>query len=343
MAEIKDIFFVGLALQRLSDITCLEHGLSVIEKKKPSGRVKRTTYPDKKSFRDDIIDAIDWILKEGSAKDFDELLYKLEDAGYEIKRGKHISLKGKDQKRFIRLRSLGDGYTEDDLKKILAGEMEHAFYDNEKAEKQLKAYQRKKEDHEFDLLIDIQKKLAQGKRKYYVHFAKNFNTKQVAKAVLYLKQHDIRSYDDLEKNVKTATERFTELSAFIKEKEKRLAEIQVLKKHIFDYFKTKDVYADYRKCGYSKKFLEEHRQEILLHKAAKNVFDELHLKKLPKVKDLSAEYAEILAEKKKLYCVYRQVKKDMQEIQRAKYDIDQFLKSDEEQKKERVRKHNITR
>lgn len=102
-------------------------------------------------------------------------------------------------------------------------------------------------------------------------------------------------------------------------------------------------YAEYRKCGYSKKFLEEHRQEILLHKAAKNAFDELHLKKLPKIKDLSAEYAEILAEKKKLYGEYRQVKKDMQEIQRAKYDIDQFLKSDEEQKKERVRKHNITR
>ena len=86
----------------------------------------------------------------------------------------------------------------------------------------------------------------------------------------------------------------------------------LLKKHIFDYFKTKDVYAEYRKCGYSKKFLEEHRQEILLHKAAKNAFDELHLKKLPKVKDLSAEYAEILAEKKKLYGEYRQVKKDMQ-------------------------------
>lgn len=183
--------------------------------------------------------------------------------------------------------------------------MERAFYNNEKAEKQPKTYQRKKEDHEFDLLIYIQKKLAQGKGKYYVRFAKNFNTKYVAKAVLYLKQHDIRSYDDLEKNVKTATERFTEL------KEKRLAEIQVLKKHIFDYFKTKDVYADYRKCGYSKKFLEEHRQEILLHKAAKNAFDELHLKKLPKVKDLSAEYAEILAEKKKLYGEYRQVKKDM--------------------------------
>lgn len=162
------------------------------------------------------------------------------------------------------------------------------------------------------------------------------------KAVLFLKQHDIRSYDVLEKKVQTAVTSFNELSASIKEKEKRLAEIQVLKTHIINYVKTKDVYADYRKFGYSKKFLEEHRQEILLHKAAKNAFDELHVKKIPKVKELNAEYAEILAEKKKLYGEYRQVKKYMQEIQRAKYDIDQFLKDDEEQKKERTRKRGIT-
>lgn len=98
--------------------------------------------------------------------------------------------------------------------------------------------------------------------------------------------------------MQTAVTSFNELSASIKEKEKRLAEIQVLKTHIINYVKTKDVYADYRKCGYSKKFLEEHRQEILLHNAAKNAFDELHVKKIPKVKELNAEYAEILAEKK---------------------------------------------
>lgn len=142
--------------------------------------------------------------------------------------------------------------------------------------------------------------------------------------------------------MQTAVTSFNELSASIKEKEKRLAEIQVLKTHIINYVKTKDVYADYRKCGYSKKFLEEHRQEILLHNAAKNAFDELHVKKIPKVKELNAEYAEILAEKKKLYGEYRQTKKDMQEIQRAKYDIDQFLKDDEEKKKERTRKRGIT-
>ena len=159
---------------------------------------------------------------------------------------------------------------------------------------------------------------------------------------MFLKQHDIRSYDALEKKVQTAVTSFNELSASIKEKEKRLAEIQVLKTHIINYVKTKDVYADYRKCGYSKKFLEEHRQEILLHKAAKEAFDELRVKKLPKVKELNAEYAQVLAEKKKLYGGYRQTKKDMQEIQRAKYDIDQFLKDDEEQKKERTRKRGIT-
>ena len=340
--KFRDFFFVGLALQRLSDIICLEHGLSVIERKKPSERMKRTTYPEKKSLRDEIRETINQILKDESVKGFDEFLQRLEDAGFEIKRGKHISIKGKNQKRFIRLRSLGEGYTEDDLKKILAGEMERAFEDIEKTEKQSAVHHRIHDEHEFDLLIDIQKKLAQGKGQYYVRFAKNFNTKQVAKAVLFLKQHDIRSYDTLEKKVQTAVTSFNELSASIKEKEKRLAEIQVLKTHIINYVKTKDVYADYRKCGYSKKFLEEHRQEILLHKAAKNAFDELHVKKLPKVKELNAEYAEVLAEKKKLYGEYRQAKKDMQEIQRAKYDIDQFLKDDEEQHKERTRKRGIT-
>ena len=340
--KFRDFFFVGLALQRLSDIICLEHGLSVIERKKPSERMKRTTYPEKKSLRDEIRETINQLLKDESIKDFDEFLHKLEDAGFEIKRGKHISIKGKNQKRYIRLRSLGEGYTEDDLKKILAGEMERAFEDIEKSEKQPEVHRRKREEHEFDLLIDIQKKLAQGKGQYYVRFAKNFNTKQVAKAVLFLKQHDIRSYEALEKMVQTVVTSFNELSASIKEKEKRLAEIQVLKTHIINYVKTKDVYADYRKCGYSKKFLEEHRQEILLHKAAKNAFDELEVKKLPKVKELNAEYAEVLAEKKKLYGDYRQAKKDMQEIQRAKYDIDQFLKDDEEQNKERTRKRGIT-
>ena len=223
--KFMDFFFVGLVLQRLSDIICLEHVLSVIERKKPSERMKRTTYPKKKSLRDEIRETINQILKDRNIKDFDDFLHKLEDAGFEIKCGKHISIKGNSHKRYIRLRSLCDGYTEDDLKKILVCEIERAVEDNEKSEKQHKVYHHKTQEYEFDIFIDIQKKLAYGKGKYYVCFTKNFNTKQIAKAVLFLKQRDIQSYDSFEKKVQTAVASFNELSAPIKKKEKRLTEI----------------------------------------------------------------------------------------------------------------------
>ena len=282
-------------------------------------------------------------MKEKQPKDFDELLYLLEQQGYQIKRGKYVAVKGENQKRFIRFRSLGEGYRDDDLKKIIAGEMDAAYFDSENKDKTPdQPKQWKKPEREFDLLIDIQKKLAQGKGGAYKRFATNFNTKQVAKAVLFLKQHDVRDYAKLEKIVNDASGHFNELSAAIKEREKRMAEIQVLRTHIINYVKTKEVYASYRKSGYSKKFLEEHRQEILLHKAAKKAFDELGVKKLPKVKELNAEFAKLNAEKKQLFIEYRQAKKDMQDYQRAKYDIDQFLKEDEERNKSKNKHREIS-
>ena len=98
--------------------------------------------------------------------------------------------------------------------------------------------------------------------------------------------------------------------------------------------KTREVYQKYREAGYSKKFLEAHREEIILHKAAKEAFNKRGLKRLPKVKDLSAEYGVILAVKRKLYEEYRSVKQDMMNYQIAKQDIDRFLKIDEEQRRQ---------
>ena len=160
--------------------------------------------------------------------------------------------------------------------------------------------------------------------------------------MIFLQENKIGSKNEMEEQVRAATMRYHELGDSIKAAEARMAEIAVMKTHIINYAKTRSIYEAYRKAGYSKRFLEANRESIALHKAAKAAFDEAGLKKLPKVKELNAEYAEILAEKKKLYGEYRQAKKDMQEIQRAKYDIDQFLKDDEEQKKERTRKRGIT-
>ena len=337
-----DFFFVGLALQRVSDLVCLEHGLSVIKPRKPSERSRRTTYPERTSFREEIRAALDELLQEKKPKDFDELLHLLEDQGYEIKRGKHAAIKNKNQKRFIRFRSLGRGYSDEDLKKILAGEMEFARADEPKQEGQEKRRGWEKPKREFDLLIDIQKKMAEGKGAGYEHFAKRYNVKQVSKAILFLKNHNVRSYAELQQKADETSAYFNNLSASIKEKEKRLAEIAVLRTHIINYMKTKEVYVSYRRSGYSKKFLEEHRQEILLHQAAKKAFDEQKVKKLSKVKDLNTEYAEVLAEKKKLYSEYHDSKKDMQDYQRAKYDIDKFLEIDREQKEQQKKKSKET-
>ena len=89
-----------------------------------------------------------------------------------------------------------------------------------------------------------------------------------------------------------------------------MAEIAELQKQIANYSKTREVYAAYRKAGYSKKFLAAQETEILLHKAAKAAFDKLGLQKLPTMKTLQAEYADLLASKKKAYAEYAAAKKD---------------------------------
>ena len=106
-----------------------------------------------------------------------------------------------------------------------------------------------------------------------------------------------------------------------------------------NYAKTRETYVAYRKAGYSRKFREEHEQEILLHQAAKNAFDEMGVKKLPKVKDLQSEYAKLLEEKKKTYAEYRRSREEMRELLTAKANVDRLLKMDEEQKKEQEKDH----
>ena len=122
-----------------------------------------------------------------------------------------------------------------------------------------------------------------------------------------------------------ATAHYHELGDSIKASEKRLAEIAVLKAHIINYAKTRPVYDAYRNSGYNKKFLEAHREQITLHKAAKAAFDEAGLKKLPKAKDLSIEYAELLKKKKEAYPDYRKARDEMQELMKAQKNVEMFF------------------
>ena len=129
----------------------------------------------------------------------------------------------------------------------------------------------------------------------------------------------------MQERVDAATARYHELGDSIKASENRLAEIAVLKAHIINYAKTRPIYDAYRKTGYSKRFLEAHHTEITLHKAAKAAFDESNLKTLPKVKELDAEYSKLLTEKKAAYPDYRKAKEEMQELLRARRNVELFF------------------
>ena len=190
-----------------------------------------------------------------------------------------------------------------------------------------------------NLLVDIQAKLQTGKGAGYARWAKVFNLKQMAQTMNYLSENNLLEYAVLEEKAAAATAHHNELSAQIKAAEKRMAEIAVLRTHIVNYAKTREVYVAYRKAGYSKKFREEHEKEILLHQAAKNAFDEMGVKKLPKVKELQTEYTKLLEEKKKTYAEYRRSREEMRELLTAKANVDRVLKMEVEQDVEKEKDH----
>ena len=313
--KFRDFLLSGLAVQRLSDLICLEHQLSVIEIKPYRERQKRTLYPPKESNRDRLCGVIDTILAE-KPKDYEDFLQGLEQQGYEVKRGKYTSVKGARQKRFIRFRTLGAGYSEEELKAVISGEAEHHPRQKQK---------RIVPEQKFQMLVDIQAKLAEGKSMGYARWAKRYNLKEMSKTLIFLQEHKIGSIKEMQERVDAATARYHELGDSIKAAEARMAEIAVLRTHIVNYARTRPVYDAYRKAGYSKRFLEAHREEITLHKAAKAAFDEAELKKLPKVKELNTEYSALLSQKKAAYPAYRKARDEMQELMKAQKNVEMFF------------------
>ena len=151
----------------------------------------------------------------------------------------------------------------------------------------------------------------------------------MAETFLFLREHDLVNRESLARAAGEATDRFNGLNTKIKNAEKRLAEIQVLKKHMVNYRKTKDVYAAYRKSGYSRQFFEEHREEITLLKASKDAFDQQKAEKLPTIRELNEEYSRVLTQKKSDYAEYRKAKKEMQNVVTAKRNVEIFYKEQE--------------
>ncbi len=330
--KFRNFYLSSFALQRISDLICVERGLSVITPKPYRERQKHTDYPKKESIRNLICRDIDRILQRPPApKDFEEFLKKLQEAGYEIKTGKNISICGKNQKRFVRLSSLSEGYREADLRQY--------FLNPTVRKTQSRPVQRKER---ISLLIDVQEKL-QTKGPGYARWAKVHNLKEMSKSLLFLREHGIDSREDLHALVDKKVAERDALRDAVQSMEKRITEIAALRKHIYNYSDTRATYEAYRKAGYSKKFFEAHREELTIHKAAKKAFDELGVKKIPRVKELNIEYAELMKEKKAKFREYRAACSEAREYLAiheniaSLYDAERKENADRKKRKEQER------
>lgn len=236
----------------------------------------------------------------------------MQDKGYIVNHKNRISLSHPRQRQNICLRSLGDDYSEKVIRAVISG-------------KKIRLKSHRPQEQKTSLLIDVQKKLAEGKGKGYEQWAKVFNLKQMAKTVLYLQENGFDDYEDFRQEVETTTAHISALRDEIKTAENRMAEIAALKKHIINYLNTRKVFAEYKKSDYSKKYFAEHEGDILLHRASKKAFNELGIKKLPKVKDLNIEYAELMKKKKQAFSEYHALKDNHREMLIHKSNIDSIL------------------
>jgi len=306
-------------IRRISDIICIENGLSIVENPKPSkGRnYHKWLGADRvPSYREKLRITIDDTLSK-QPSDFNDFLRLMKESDYKIGGGKHITFLAPGQKRPTRCDSLKGDYTETAIRERIEGKRVvtprpgHNFAVS--APKKL------------GLLIDVQNSIKAKDSPGYERWAKLFNLKQAAKTLILLQENDLTEYPQLEEKAKEAASRHTTVSGSIKAIEQRMSEITALQKQIGNYGKTRDVYTAYRKAGYSKKFRTEHESDLLIHQEAKKCFDNSGLTKIPSIKTLKQEYATLSAEKKKLYSEYHAAKKEMTDFLTAKANVDRLL------------------
>ena len=308
----RDVKQSAKDLAQISDSLCREHGLSVIQNPqdktvtydKWQGNQRRFTH------RDELRMIIDAVLRMQPVS-FDVLMQLLEDAGCRIKRGAHISIKPPEGERYIRLDTLGEEYKEATLSRSLTGDHVHIpkIPRGDYSKNQIKR------------LIDIEAKLRAGKGKGYQVWAERNNIDAKAQMVIFLKEHQIGSLEELNDQIQELTDQRNSLKASIREKQNRMKEINRQRQAIRDYSRTKVVYTQYRESGWSVKFYQEHRQEIENHKNAQAVYSSLG-GKMPTLKELTAEYDGLKEQKENDQAALDELKPELTDLKHIRYNYE---------------------
>lgn len=314
--KLRDVRQSAFVLRRLNDELCRAHGFSVIENPKPSAKKQKEMAAAKHgvSHKEQLRQVIDRMLSD--CQGYDDFLAKMRAEGYEIKEGKTLSFRAPGWERSTRSSKLGSNYTRDALRERSSPRCGYSAAAKKPAQRTVR---------KVNMLIDIQAKMAAGKGAGYERWAKIFNLKEAAKTLNFLIENGLTDYDELAARAEQAGTRFDEASRRIKQLEARMAEVAQLKTHIINYSKTREIYAAYKKSRHKKEFLTEHGDEIAKHEAAKRAFDALGGKPIPKVAQLSQEYAALLAEKQEQYAEYKALRQDMIDYRTMKQNVDRIL------------------
>ena len=316
----------AFAIRRIADFLCIENGLSIVENPKPSkgkdyGKWQGDSRPQ--TNREKLERIIDAALEK--SKDFDGFLAAMTEAGCEVKRGKNLAFKIPGADRFTRCKSLGDDYSEEAIMERLNGLRK--VIRRPPTDVPFVPFAITKQTS-FTLLIDIQKKIQEGKGAAYENWAKIYNLKQMARTLIYLKENGIDSYDELVQKSSSASGDFQKKLSRIKEIETRQKEISELQKQIGTYGKTRDIYKKYLVSKRDQGFYEIHAADIILHEAAKKFFNESGYgknTKLPSINMLKQEWATLESEKKMLYRGYHELKDRRTDLANAKVICDKIL------------------
>ena len=317
--KFNNFFGSSFALRRLSDIICVERGLSIIVAPKPSkGKNYGKWLGDNKppSWSEQLKQKIDELAPNCST--FEDFIAAMRASGCTVRDDKkHISILLPGQKRAIRLNTLGGDYAEEAIRARL-GRVRIITASS--------SGYRESPAPRLGLLIDIQAKIAEGKGPGYEQWAKVFSLKQAAKTLIWLQENGIDSYDDLKKKASSASGDFGTLQSKIRGIEDKQKEIAALQKQIGAFGKTRSIFEKYKASKYSRAFYDEHAADINMHRAAKRFFDENGYKgKLPSINTLKQEWATLNTEKKKLYADYHKLKDNARELATAKYNADVIL------------------
>ena len=300
-------------MREVSDRLCKENGLSVIPPSQNKGMSYKEYTEAKRgtSWKQKLKQTIDRLVI--TAKDYDDFLRLMQEAGYEIKPGKYISFRAEGQERFTRSKTIGENYTEERIKERIAGRTPRRS-------------QRQTTPKGISLIGDIQERIRLIDSKGYEHKAKLTILKEAARTLNYLTENNLLQYADLEKKVEDVHSSYDRTGKELKGVEARLREVQPLIKNISNYQRLKPVYDAFQKAKDKPSFKAKHEAELVIFEAARSTLLAMQGdEKLPSLKTLQAEQQRLLDEQQRLYDERAKLKKEVKQIETIKSNVDTFL------------------